>query len=293
MTMADFGRNDPRFGDGDALDAIARSDALLDAIAGERRFRPGDPGEGELVALLEGWRNEVRGPATGPVISEQDALVALHKGMAAQPARSGGARRHLAVVASAAAAVLCLGGFGAVVATSNPGDSLYGLRTSLFGEKQVRDDQVALAAQAEMLQVQQLIAQGDWEQAQQKLQAVSTQVQSVDDVATKTDLVQQWNQLSVKVGTRDPQATLPPVPPGEPTPPPPPGVTLLEVPSPTETTETTTSSISDTTSTSPSDTTSTSPTSSDTTSPSDSATPSSSRAWPPSTATTARARSGR
>jgi len=90
------------------------------------------------------------------------------------------------------------------------------MRTTLFGEsKEVRGDQVALAS-AQMEQVQQLISQGDWEQAQQKLQAVSTQVQAVDDVGTKTDLIQQWNELSVKVGTRDPAATLPPVEPGAP-----------------------------------------------------------------------------
>ena len=74
------------------------------------------------------------------------------------------------MVGSMAAAVLCIGGFGAVVAGSGPGDSLYGLRTMLFGEPNVvRDDQVALAAQTEMAQVQQLIDQGDWDQAQQKL----------------------------------------------------------------------------------------------------------------------------
>ncbi len=140
-------------------------------------------------------------------------------------------RRGLTMVTSIAAAVLCIGGFGAVVAGSGPGDSLYGLRTALFGEKvSVRDDRVALAAQTEMSQVKEMINHGDWEQAQQKLKAVSTQVQSVDDVTTKTDLINQWNELSVKVGTRDAKASLPASTPGVPAAPPPPGVTLLEVP---------------------------------------------------------------
>ena len=86
-----------------------------------------------------------------------------------------------------------------------------------------------------------MIDQGDWDQAQQKLQAVSTQVQSVDDVTTKTDLIEQWNELSVKVGTRDANATLPPSTPGEPAVPPPAGVTLLELPAVTSTTTVTTS----------------------------------------------------
>ena len=143
-----------------------------------------------------------------------------------------------------------------MVAGSGPGDSLYGLRTALFGEKTVvRDDKVALAAQTEMAQVQQMIDQGDWDQAQQKLQAVSTQVQSVDDVTTKTDLIQQWNELSVKVGTRDANATLPPSSVGEPAAPPPAGVTLLELPAVTTSTATVTTSTEGATTTSPSDTT--------------------------------------
>ena len=240
--MADFGRGRPS-GDGDSLDAIARTDALLDALAGERRFTPGDPDELQLVSMLESWRDDIRGPSTAGVVTEQEALVALHKGKAGGPPGKSGHRRGLTLVTSLAAAVLCIGGFGAVVGTAGPGDSLYGLHTALFGEKpSVRDDQVALAAQTEMAQVQQLIEQGDWEQAQQKLQAVSTNVQSVENVETKTDLVQQFNDLAVKVGTRDAEATLPPVVPGEPAPPPPPGVTLLELPVVTTSTETTTSS---------------------------------------------------
>lgn len=230
--------------DFESLEAIAKSDALLDAIAGERRFTPGDPDEQALVSLLEGWRDGVRRPSIDHVLTEQDAATALQQGRLKGPeepvrgTRAPG-RRGLTLVASTAAAVLAIGGFAGVVAGSGPGDSLYGLKTALFGEKSsVRDDKVALAAQTEMAQVQKLIETGDWEQAQQKLEAVSTQVQSVDDVGTKTDLIQQWNELSVKVGTRDAEATLPPVAPGEPAAPPPPGVTLLELPAVTTTTTT-------------------------------------------------------
>ena len=107
--------------------------------------------------------------------------------------------------------MLAIGGFGAVVAGAGPGDALYGLRTMLFGApKQVRDDQVALAAQTELNQVQDLIAQGDWQQAQDKLVAVSTQVESVGDEQQKQQLLDQWNQLSAKVVQKDPEATVPP-----------------------------------------------------------------------------------
>jgi Anti-sigma-D factor RsdA to sigma factor binding region len=249
MTVPDF----------ESLDAIAQTDALLDAIAGERRFTAGDPEEQALVAMLEGWRDGVRRPSTHGVVTEPEAAAALRQGTAAErrPEPQPHSRRGLTMVVSTAAAVLCIGGFGAVVAGSGPGDSLYGLRTALFGEQTVvRDDKVALAAQTEMAQVQQMIDQGDWDQAQQKLQAVSTQVQSVDDVTTKTDLIQQWNELSVKVGTRDANATLPPSTPGEPAAPPPAGVTLLELPAATSTTTTTvTTSSEDATTSSPPDTT--------------------------------------
>ena len=247
--------------DFESLDAIAQTDALLDAIADERRFTPGDRDEQALVAMLEGWRDGVRRHSTDAVVSEQEAAAALREGVAGERRSEPQphSRRGLTMVASMAAAVLCIGGFGAVVVGSGPGDSLYGLRTALFGEKNVvRDDKVALAAQTEMAQVQQMIDQGDWEQAQQKLQAVSTQVQSVDDVTTKTDLIQQWNELSVKVGTRDAEATLPPSTAGEPAVPPPSGVTLLELPAVTETTTITTTTTSTegtaTTTSSPSDT---------------------------------------
>lgn len=284
--------------DFESLEAIAKSDALLDAIAGERRFTPGDPDEQALVSLLEGWRDGVRRPSIDHVLTEQDAATALQQGRLKGPeepvrgTRAPG-RRGLTLVASTAAAVLAIGGFAGVVAGSGPGDSLYGLKTALFGEKSsVRDDKVALAAQTEMAQVQKLIETGDWEQAQQKLEAVSTQVQSVDDVGTKTDLIQQWNELSVKVGTRDAAATLPPVAPGEPAAPPPPGVTLLELPAVTTTTtpaEATTSAETTTTSGTPTTTTSGTPTTSGesaTTTSGETSTPATTTSGSPSAGTT-------
>ncbi len=205
--MADFGRRST--GD-DSLDAIARTDQLLDAIANEHRVQPGDAGEAELFALLADWRDDVRRPPAGSLITEREAAAALRDGVNSMPSKRGG-HRGLTIVASLAAAVLCIGGFGAVVSGAGPGDPLYGLRTSLLGEPQtVRDDRVALAAQQEMAQVQTLIDNGDWQQAQEKLASVSTSVQSVDDTARKQDLIDQWNQLAVKVDQQDPAATVPP-----------------------------------------------------------------------------------
>ena len=120
----------------------------------------------------------------------------------------------MAVFGSVAAALLCLGGFGAVVYGAGPGDALYGLRIALFGEQQLtRTDQVALASQ-QLAEVQQLINEGQWDAAQAKLQTLTTTVATVNDVEQKQELVTQWQDLTVKVDAKDPNATLPPgVPP--------------------------------------------------------------------------------
>lgn len=245
--MPDFGRrNGGRPQDGDSLDAIAHSDQMLDALAGQYRVRPADAGEAELLSLLEGWRDGVRRPPAGHVISENEAAAAVHRGLSQRPSAPKGTRRHLAVVGSVAAAVLCIGGFGGVVASSGPGDSLYGMRTALFGEPEsVRDDRVALAAQTEMAEVQRLIEQGDWDQAQQKLQTITTSVAEVDDATRQQELVDEWNLLNTRVETRDPAATLPPQQPGDP---------ALTLPMPV--TDTGTSSETSTDTTSPSSETS-------------------------------------
>ena len=107
---------------------------------------------------------------------------------------------------SVAAALLCLGGFGAVVYGAVPAMRCTGCASSLFGEQQAtRDDQVALAAQTEMQQVQQLIEQGNWDAAQDKLQTVTSTVQTVEDPQRQQELQQQLNDLTVKVETRDPE----------------------------------------------------------------------------------------
>ena len=217
--MSDF-RDEP------SLDAIRGTDDLIDALATGRPVTPQDSAEAELAALLGGWRDEMRFPPATGLISETDAIAALNAGLAEKPsgftrenranreklsATPTRSRRGLSVVGAAAAAVMCIGGFGAVVAGAGPGDALYGLRTMLFGAPaQVRDDQVALAARSEMNQVQELITRGDWAQAQDRLVAVSTQVATIEDGQQKQELLDQFNELSAKVVERDPEATVPP-----------------------------------------------------------------------------------
>jgi len=201
--MPDFGRAAP---DQPDLEAAASTDRFLDALAERRPVEFSDPGDEVLAALLEEWRDELRWPPASGLVSQGEAVAALRSGAAARRRT----RRGLAVVGSLAATVLCLGGFGAMVANAHPGDALYGLHTMLFGEPEVSDDQIVLAAKTELDQVQQMIVQGQWDQAQDKLAAISNTVQTVNDANRKQDLIDQVKLLNTKVATRDPNATLPP-----------------------------------------------------------------------------------
>ena len=208
--MPDFGRWSANGGD-PSLNEINRADRFFEALAAKQQAYPTDHAEAELASLFSAFRDDVRdAPVTAPV-SLSDAVEALHGGRR----KGSGSRRSLAVVGSVAAAMLCIGGFGTAVYGAGPGDGLYGMRTALFGQHEAtRDDQVSLAS-AQLQQVQQLIDDGQWEEAQSKLVAVSTTVQDVGQVEQKQQLVEQWNALTYKVVEQDPAATLPP---GEPLP---------------------------------------------------------------------------
>ncbi len=226
-----------------SFDDIRRSDAFLDALATGRPVAPQDQADAALATLLGNWRDENRFPPADGLITERDAVAALDAGLSEKPARARRdkpavtgpprRRRGLSVVGSVAAAALFVGGFGAVVAGSGPGDALYGLRSMLFGSaREVRDDPVALAARTELQQVQEMISRGDWEQAQQKLVAVSTQVEAVGDQTQKQELLEEFNELSAKVVERNPEATAPP---GVVFTVPPEATTLVSAPAPTST----------------------------------------------------------
>ncbi len=255
--MPDFGRWTSNGGD-PSLNEINRTDRFLDALATEQPVYATDSGEAELIGLLSGWRDEIRQKPLSVPVTPRDAVIALD---AAQRTRR--SRRTLAIVGSTAAAVLCLGGFASVVAGAGPGDTLYGLRTMIFGEPAApRDDAVMLASQ-QLAEVQQLVDQGQWDAAQQKLETLTTTVATVGDDVQKQELVSQWQELTVKVEAKDAAATLPPDVP----PPTFPEVVVLETPTSSEATT------SPETSTSPSEAT---------TSPSETTTPSETSTTPPS-----------
>jgi hypothetical protein len=247
--MPDFGRWSGNGGD-PSLNEINRTDQLLDALANQEPVYATDPGEAELAQLLAGWRDEVRTPPLMAPVTPRDATHALRRAVEARKRT----RTSMAVVGSVAAAVLCLGGFGAVVAGAGPGDALYGLHTMLFGEQEkTRTDQVALASQ-QLAEVQQLIDEGQWDAAQDKLQTLTTTVATVNDVEQKQELVTQWQELTVKVDAKDANASLPP---GAP-PPPMPEPAVVAPGSDTSTSSSTSTSSEASSTTSPSSETATS-----------------------------------
>jgi hypothetical protein len=184
-------------------DAVARSDRFIDALAN------GEPVDGDtaLARLLGDWRDELRVPASGGVCPERDALAALGRGLAARRR----ARRRVALVGALAATVLGVAGFGALMGQSQPGDALYGVRTTLFGEPaSAHDDRLAVSAETDLDQVEQMIALGQWDQAQGKLASVGDRVQTVKDSDRKQNLIEHMNRLNAKVVSRDPNAASPP-----------------------------------------------------------------------------------
>lgn len=202
--MPDFGRWTSNGGD-PSLNEINRSEKFIEALSLERQVYATDREEAELAVLLAGWRDDARRAPMAGIATPREAVKALDKATG-----QGRVRLPMALVGSMAAAVLCLGGFGAAVYGSGPGDALYGVRGLVFGSAPVTGDVGVELASSELKQVQQLIDEGQWEQAQQKLQTITTTVATVDDEQRKQELVDQWQQLSVKVENRDPNATVPP-----------------------------------------------------------------------------------
>ena len=209
MRNSDFGN---RRGDRPVLDEVAETDLLLDALAARTESWLGerdDPDDHALAALLGEWRDELRWPPASALVSQDEAEDALREGMMD---RNQG-RRGLAAVGSVAATLLMLSGFGAVVADAKPGDLLDGLHAMMFNEPRVSDDQIVLSAKADLAKVEQMIAAGQWDQAQTQLAEVSSTLQAVNDGGRRQGLIAELNQLNTKVEKRDPNATVRPASP--------------------------------------------------------------------------------
>ncbi|WP_207550544.1 anti-sigma-D factor RsdA [Mycobacterium mantenii] len=189
----------------ESLDEFARTDLLLDALAQRRPVEVENPDADVLTILLEDWRDNLRWPPASALVTPEEAVNALRTGLAER--RRG--HRGLTVVGSVAAALLVASGFGAMVVEARPGGTLYGLHAMFFDQPQVHEKQEMLAAKADLAKVQESIDRGQWDQAKNQLTDVSSLVQSIDDPASKQELMKQLKLLNAKVDARDPNATLP------------------------------------------------------------------------------------
>jgi hypothetical protein len=199
----------------DSLDEFAGTDLLLDALAERRPVDlddPSDPNFEALAVLLADWRDDLRWPPASALVSPEEAVGALHTGLAERRR----ARRGLATIGSVAATLLVLSGFGAMVVEARTGETLYGLHAMFFDQPRVKDSQIELSAKAELAKVQQMIDQGQWAQAQNQLAEVSSTVQSMNDGNSRNDLLDEVNLLNTRVESRNPNATLPPAAPKPP-----------------------------------------------------------------------------
>ena len=209
----------PEFGyarsDQPSLDELARTDLLLDALAEREPADADDPEDNALAALMADWRDDLRWPPASALVSPEEAITALQTGLedARRDASGGRGRRGLAAIGSVAATLLVLSGFGAVVVEARPGDALYGLHAMFFDQPRVKDNSIELSAKADLAKVQQMIDQGQWDQAHNQLAEVSSTVQSIDDGAGKHDLMDEVNLLNTRVQSRNPNATVPPAAP--------------------------------------------------------------------------------
>jgi hypothetical protein len=189
---------------------VARTEGFIDALAKREPTDVGDvadhggAGDRVLAGLLEDWRDELRTPVPPWFCTERDAVAALDRGRVARRR----IHRRMALVGALAATVLSVGGFVAMMGEAQPGDTLYGVHTRVLGEPvSVHDERIARSAQDDLDSVEQMITLGQWDEAQDKLAAVSDRVQTVKDNDRKQDLVERVNLLNAKVANRDPHAT--------------------------------------------------------------------------------------
>ena len=177
-------------------DAVARSERFVDALAKREPVDfvdvgdAGDTGDRALAGLLEDWRDELRVQTPAECVRSRTRWRCCTVGLRARRR----ARRRIALGSALAAAVLGVAGFG-----------------MLLGEPAAaHDDQIAVSAETDLDQVQQMIALGQWDQAQDKLAAVGAHVQTVKDNGRKQGLIDKVNLLNAKVASRDRNAAMPP-----------------------------------------------------------------------------------
>ena len=155
-----------------------------------------------MAALLEDWRDDLRWPPASALVSPEEAVEALRTGLADRAARPPwpGDDRVGGRDAVGPERLRCHGGRG----PSRERRCTACTRCSSTSRGSMTN-QVMLSAKADLAKVQQMIDQGQWDQAQNQLAEVSSAVQSMNDGASRHDLMDQVNLLNTRVEIAQPE----------------------------------------------------------------------------------------
>ena len=178
------------------LGAVARDDALLDALA--RGLQP--PPDDEFAAMLASWRTDLSPDA--PIAAAEDEEVA-GPAPVAKPAHG----RLSRVVLAAAAAVLALAGTVAVAAgRAQPGSRLWPITTVVYAER--ADSLVAAQdARSAIAEAREAVTAGRYAEADRLLIQATTLAGKVHDTGTRQQLLDEVAEVRALLPAGTPTAT--------------------------------------------------------------------------------------
>ncbi|MBA2470689.1 MAG: hypothetical protein H0V41_00030 [Pseudonocardiales bacterium] len=175
------------------LAAVQADDALLDMIGGAG-YSPGDDHD-ELTRVLAGWRQEMDAEPFSDLVDIDTALAAIRAGR--RPVR----RRNPvfgSIAAAAAVVVIAFSAVGLVAKSAQPGDRLWGVTQTLYGDY-ARSVETAAAVRTELNEARTALKQGDPERARASLQRVQKQLPAIGDTEGRTDLAARSQELEQQV----------------------------------------------------------------------------------------------
>ncbi|MFD4183457.1 anti-sigma-D factor RsdA [Rhodococcus sp. NPDC058514] len=218
---ADLTPDASSFGDTDAtavdFAAIARDDALIDAIAGDGPVATNSPEEFELATLLTAWRAEILAPAMPAEPNLDQVAAAVDRELATiaplRPHRSG--LRLLRPIAGAAAAVaVVMAGLTVFSYNAVPGDPLWKVKEVVFTER-ANSTVAGIDTTTSLEEAERLIQAGDPEAALTVLESANKRVGDVSESAKRDELTAWRDRLMADVvKTTPPTTTTPPSDPG-------------------------------------------------------------------------------
>ncbi|MFE3256054.1 anti-sigma-D factor RsdA [Nocardia sp. NPDC059091] len=188
--------------------AVRRDDALIDAISGDGPVQTGTSEEYQLAALLADWRAEIMAEPL-PAGPDLDAIVAaVNQEIGARQARIGASNRGRLrlvrpILGAAAAMALVIGGLTAFSYNASPGDPLWRVKEVVFSEQ--AQSTVVSRADSDLVQAQQLIAQGKADEAKPLMERAADNASQVNDSGKKDNLTDRWQQLYAVLQQKAPE----------------------------------------------------------------------------------------